>query len=329
MNTVPTEPSSGVTTAGVEPAAAAGFSKPHAAPAVRRFARELGVDLARVEGSGRNERILESDVKAYVKRVMTGEISLTTQPGGSEHSVPAAPEVDFTRFGEVEFQPLKRIQQISGAQLQRAWQNVPMVTYHDEANVSELEAFRESLTGEAERRGLRLSLLSFLVKALASTLKAFPSFNASLSADGESLVLKKYCHIGIAVDTPNGLVVPVLRDVDRKGVFTLAAELASAGTRAREGRLGPTEMQGGCMSISSLGGIGGSAFSPTVNAPEVAILGVTRSRTKPLWDGTEFVPRLMLPLDLSFDHRVVDGAEAARFLRHFCALVENFGRVLL
>jgi pyruvate dehydrogenase E2 component (dihydrolipoamide acetyltransferase) len=237
--------------------------------------------------------------------------------------------VDFSKFGEVETRALSRIKKISGPHLHRAWLNVPHVTHHDEADVTELEAFRGSLKDEAAKQGVRITALAFITKAVASTLGEFPSVNASLTPDGESLVYKKYFHVGIAMDTPNGLVVPVLRDVDKKGIFDLASEMAEISARAREGKLKPDEMQGGCFSISSLGGIGGTAFTPIVNAPEVAILGVTRARMSPLWNGKEFVPRLMLPLDLSYDHRVIDGAEAARFMAHLCGLLGDLRRLIL
>ena len=305
-----------------------GFKKAHASPAVRRFARELGADLSRIEGTGRKSRILKDDVKAFVKQAMSAKAEAAPgAPGGA--GIPSMPEVDFSKWGEIEVRELKRIQKISGAHLHRAWLNVPHVTHHDEADITELEAFRQSLKKEAEQKGVRVTALAFIMKALTATLKEFPHFNASLSADGESLVLKKYFHLGIAVDTKNGLVVPVFRDVDRKSLFELAAEMGEVSARAREGKLKPEEMQGGCMSISSLGGIGGTAFTPIVNAPEVAILGVARSRMTPVWDGKDFVPRLMLPLDLSYDHRVIDGAEAARFVAFLVSVLGDLRRILL
>jgi pyruvate dehydrogenase E2 component (dihydrolipoamide acetyltransferase) len=297
----------------------------HATPAVRRFARELGVDLARIRGTGRKGRILREDVKGFVKEALTRPAAAAA-PGAGIEPVPA---VDFSRFGETETRPLSRIKKISGPHLHRAWLNVPHVTHHDEADITELEAFRKSLKPEAEKKGLRVTALGFIMKAVAAALAEFPGVNASLSLDGESLVLKKYFHIGVAVDTPNGLVVPVFRDVDKKGIYELAEEMADVSARAREGKLKPGEMQGGCISISSLGGIGGTGFTPIVNAPEVAILGVTRARMTPVWNGTEFVPRLMLPLDLSYDHRVVDGAEAARFVAYLCGLLGDLRRLLL
>jgi pyruvate dehydrogenase E2 component (dihydrolipoamide acetyltransferase) len=239
------------------------------------------------------------------------------------------PEVDFSKFGPVEVKPLPRIKKISGKHLHRAWLNVPMVTHHDEADITEMEAFRQSLKDEAAKKGVKVTPLAFMLKACASTLSAHPHFNASLTPDAESLVYKQYVHIGVAVDTPDGLVVPVVRDVDRKGVYELAAELGEVSVRAREGKLKPQEMQGGCFSISSLGGIGGTAFTPLVNAPEVAILGVTKSRMAPVWNGKEFLPRLMLPLDLTYDHCVIDGAQAARFMVDLCKLLGDLRRLLL
>ena len=298
----------------------------HATPAVRYFARELGVDISKVTGTGRKGRILKQDVKNHIRQAMTAPAAAAAATGSA---IPPIPAVDFSKFGPIEEQRLSRIKKISGPHLQRAWLNVPHVTHHDEVDVTELEAFRKSLKDEAAKQELRITALTFILKAVARNLADFPTFNASLSSDGESLILKHYFHIGIAVDTPNGLVVPVIRDVDRKGIFELAAEMGDISARARQGKLKPEEMQGGCMSISSLGGIGGSAFTPIVNAPEVAILGVTRSRMQPVWNGHEFVPRLMLPLDLSYDHRVIDGAQAARFVAHLCAILGDLRRLLL
>jgi pyruvate dehydrogenase E2 component (dihydrolipoamide acetyltransferase) len=297
----------------------------HATPAVRRFARELGVDVALVTGTGRKGRILQDDVKRFVKHELSGPREAAAGGAG----IPAIPAVDFAKYGEVEVRPLSRIKKISGAHLARAWLNVPHVTHHDEVDITELEAFRQSLKEEAAKQGVRVTMLTFVMKALTATLGEFPTVNASLATDGESLVFKRYFHIGIAVDTPNGLVVPVFRDVDRKGIFELAAELGEVSLRAREGKLKPDEMQGGCMSISSLGGIGGTAFTPIVNAPEVAILGLTRARLSPVWNGEAFVPRLMQPVDLSYDHRVIDGAEAARFVAHLGRMLADVRRLLL
>ncbi|MBK1733997.1 branched-chain alpha-keto acid dehydrogenase subunit E2 [Halorhodospira abdelmalekii] len=305
----------------------------HASPAVRRFARELGVDLGQVSGSGRKGRIRKEDVKAHVKQVLRGEAAAGAVPGAASGAagsgIPPLPQVDFSQFGETEQVPLTRIQRLSGPHLHRSWLNVPHVTQFDEADATELEAFRHAMKGEAEQRGVKLTPLAFLVKAASAALAEMPRFNASLAADGENLILKKYCHIGVAVDTPGGLVVPVLRDVDRKGVWEIAAELGTLSSKAREGKLAPGDMQGGCFTISSLGGIGGTAFTPIVNAPEVAILGVSRSQTKPVWNGQEFVPRLMLPLSLSYDHRVIDGAMAARFTTYLARLIGDLRRLVL
>ncbi|MCP5150505.1 MAG: dihydrolipoyllysine-residue acetyltransferase [Ectothiorhodospiraceae bacterium] len=300
----------------------------HASPAIRRFARELGVELTEVTGTGRKGRILTEDVQRHVKARLTGA-STPAAPAATGTGIPPIPAVDFGKFGDIETQPLGRIKRISGPHLQRAWLNVPHVTHHDEADVTEMEAFRRALKDEAEKRGVRLTPLAFVMKALVACLREFPTFNASLTADGEALVLKKYFHLGVAVDTPQGLVVPVIRDVDTKGIYDLARELGEVSLRAREGKLKPAELQGGCMSISSLGGIGGVGFTPIVNAPEVAILGLTRARMAPVWDGKAFVPRLMQPLDLSYDHRVIDGAEAARFVAHLARLLGDVRRLLL
>ncbi len=312
-------------TASLPPPAGAPHSPSHATPSVRHFARELGVDLSRVQGTGRKGRVLRDDVTRFVK----GELAAGSAGGEPGSGIPPVPVVDFAKFGEVEIQALTRIQKISGQHLRRAWLNVPHVTHHDEADVTEMEAFRQSLKEQAARQGVRVTALSFIMKAVCAALVEFPTFNASLAADGENLVLKKYFHIGVAVDTPGGLVVPVIRDVDGKGIMALGAELAELSARAREGKLKPGEMQGGCMSISSLGGIGGTAFTPIVNVPEVAILGVTRARMAPVWNGESFAPRLMLPLDLSYDHRVVDGAQAARFMSFLVGVLGDVRRLLL
>ena len=297
----------------------------HATPAMRRYARELGVDLDKVKGTGRKGRILREDISGFVKR------ALSAPPEGAAGGtgIPPIPAVDFSRFGEIETRPLSRIKRISGPHLHRSWVNVPHVTNHDEADVTDLEAFRQSIKAEAAAGGVRITLLAFVTRAVAATLAEFPTFNASLGPDGASLIVKKYIHVGIAVDTPNGLMVPVLRDADRKGVYDLAREMAELGARARDGALKSDELQGGTFTISSLGGIGGTAFTPIINAPEVAILGLSRSRMTPVWDGAAFQPRLMLPLDLSWDHRVVDGAEAARFLAHLARLLGDVRRLLL
>ena len=298
----------------------------HATPAMRRYARELGVDLAGVKGTGRKGRILREDISGFVKRTLCAPPAAAAVKGTG---IPPIPPVDFSKFGEIETRALSRIKRISGPHLHRSWVNVPHVTNHDEADVTDLEAFRRSIKEEAAAGGVRITLLAFVTRAVAATLAEFPTFNASLGPDGDALVLKKYINIGIAVDTPGGLMVPVLRDADRKGVYDLAREMADLGARARDGALKSGDLQGGTFTISSLGGIGGTAFTPIINAPEVAILGLSRSRMTPVWDGAAFQPRLMLPLDLSWDHRVVDGAEAARFLAHLARLLGDVRRLLL
>jgi len=304
---------------------------PYASPAVRLFARELGVDLGQVTGTARGGRITKEDVQKYVKGVLTGGAAApgaAASAGGGLNLLPW-PQVDFSKFGEVEEKPLSRIKKISGANLARNWAMIPHVTQHDEADITELEALRVALNKEHEKAGVKLTMLAFLIKASANALAKFPDFNASLDPSGETLVLKKYFHIGFAADTPNGLVVPVVRDVDRKGVLQIARETAELAKKARDGKLGPADMSGGCFSISSLGGIGGTAFTPIVNAPEVAILGVSKSSMKPVWDGKQFQPRLMLPLSLSYDHRVIDGAAAARFTAYLAQLLADMRRALL
>jgi len=305
---------------------------PYASPAIRRFARELGVDLARVSGSGDKGRILRDDVTAFVKSTLSGAAAPAAAApslGGLRLDFPELPDFDFSRYGEIERQPLSRIQKISAAHLHRNWVGIPHVTQHDEADITDMEAFRLANADDAKARGFKLTPLVFLIKAMVASLKNFPRFNASLDKDGENLVLKKYYNIGIAVDTPDGLVVPVLRDCDRKGIMELAAELAEVSARARDKKLTPQDIQGGCISISSLGGIGGTGFTPIINAPEVAILGVSRSSMKPVWNGTDFEPRLMLPLSLSYDHRVIDGAAAARFTRFLASRLEDLRRLTL
>ena len=295
---------------------------PYASPAIRRFARELGADLARVTGSARGGRIIREDVIAFVKSVMTG--AAVPASGGLGFDLPPPPKVNFSRYGEVELQPLKRIQKISGSYLHRNWVSIPHVTQNDLADITEMEAFRKANADKAKEQGFKLTPLVFLIKASVAALQAFPIFNASLDESRENLVLKKFFHIGIAVDTPDGLVVPVIRDCDQKDIFQLAAELAELSQKARDGKLKPTEMQGGCFSISSLGGIGGTSFTPIINAPEVAILGVSRSGISPQWDGESFQPRMMLPMSLSYDHRVIDGANGARFIRFLANCLEDF-----
>jgi len=299
-------------------------SPPHASPSVRRFARLLGVDLRRVSGSGRKGRILREDVQGFVKEVMTGRGQAAAGAG-----IPPVPEIDFTKFGPVESKALSRIRRLAAANLHRSWLNVPHVTQHDEADITELEAFRRAHIGEARERGVRLTLLAFLMKAVAVSLTEFPEMNSSLAPGGESLILKRYIHLGVAVDTPDGLVVPVVRDVDRKGAFELARELAEVSGRARNRKLRPADIQGATFTISSLGGIGGTAFTPIVNAPEVGILGVSRSVRRPVYVGAGLAPRLMLPLSLSYDHRVIDGAQAVRFTTHLCSVLADIRRVVL
>ena len=308
---------------------------PYASPAVRVFARELGVDLAQVPGSARGGRITKEDVQQFVKGALKGGAPAGgAVAGGAGLSLLPWPKVDFTKFGEVEEQPLTRIQKISGANLARNWAMIPHVTQHDAADVTGLEDLRVALNRENERalakgEGVKLTMLAFIMKASVAALKKFPEFNASLDAGGETLVLKKYFHIGFAADTPNGLVVPVVRDCDRKGINEIAQETAALAKKAREGKLGPAEMSGGCFSISSLGGIGGTAFTPIINAPEVAILGVSKTAMQPVWDGEAFEPRLMLPLSLSYDHRVIDGAAAARFTAYLAQLLGDMRRAML
>ncbi len=298
----------------------------HASPAVRKFARELGVDVSVVTGTGRKGRITKEDVKQHIKTAMqSGGQTVVT----SNFDVPPFPAVDFTEFGEVESKALSRIQKISGKYLHRNWVRIPHVTQYDEADITELEAFRNENKAEAKEQGFNLTPLAFMVKAMAKALKKFPKFNSSLDVDGENLIYKKYFHIGIAVDTPNGLVVPVIKDCDKKEVFEIAKEMRDISIKAREGKLAPSDMQGGCISISSLGGIGGTAFTPIINAPEVAILGVSRSSIKPQWNGKEFKPRLMLPLSLSYDHRVIDGADAARFIVYLSSILSDMKKMIL
>ena len=306
----------------------------YASPAVRLFARELGVDLNQVSGSERGGRISKEDVQKYVKGALAGGVAAPAAAGapvaaGGGLNLLPWPKVDFSKFGETEVVALSRIKKISGANLARNWALIPHVTQHDHADITDLEALRVALNKENEKAGIKLTMLAFLMKASVSALKKFPDFNASLDASGENLTLKKYFHIGFAADTPNGLVVPVVRDVDRKGINEIAQETAALAKRAREGKLGPADMSGGCFSISSLGGIGGVAFTPIVNAPEVAILGVSKSSIQPVWDGKQFQPRLMLPLSLSYDHRVIDGAAAARFTAYLAQLLADMRRVLL
>jgi len=323
-----------------EPSPTAGFDydrthvvKPHASPSVRKFARELGVDLALVRGTGPKQRILHEDVRNWVKEALSRAPDTAAEAAAGAGEAGAAlgllpwPKVDFARFGPVETKPVGRIRRIAAANLHRNWVMIPHVTNHEDADVTELEKFRQQLNREHERDGTKVTLLAFLVKACVAVLKEFPDFNASL--DGENLVVKKYWHIGFAADTPNGLVVPVIRDADQKGILQIARETAELAAKAREGKLSPSEMQGGTFSISSLGGIGGTYFTPIINAPEVAILGVCRTAMRPTWNGSGFEPRLILPLSLSWDHRVVDGAAAARFNARLAQLLADFRRVVL
>jgi pyruvate dehydrogenase E2 component (dihydrolipoamide acetyltransferase) len=308
----------------------AGFSRAHASPSVRKFARELGVDLSLVKGSAAKGRITQADVQAFVKGALAGGVPAAQSAGnagGAALGLIPWPKVDFAKFGGIETKPLSRIKKISGANLHRNWVMIPHVTNCDEADITELEAFRVQLNKENEKAGIKVSMLSFMIKASVAALKKFPNFNASL--DGDNLVYKQYFNIGFAADTPNGLVVPVIKNADQKGILEIAKEMSELAGLAREGKLKPDQMQGGCFSISSLGGIGGTYFTPIINAPEVAIMGVCRSEMKPKWDGTAFQPRLMMPLSLSWDHRVIDGAEAARFNVYFAALLADFRRIAL
>ena len=303
----------------------------HASPSVRKFARELGVDLNLVTGTGNKQRILQEDVQNFVKQALAGGSGAGASASGGASmgglDLLPWPKIDFTKFGEVTPKPLSRIKKISGANLHRNWVMIPHVTNNDEANITDLEALRVTLNKENEKSGVKVTMLAFLIKACVAALKKFPEFNASI--DGDQLIMKQYFHIGFAADTPNGLVVPVIRDADKKGIIELANESGELAKKARDGKLSPAEMQGGCFSISSLGGIGGTHFTPIINAPELAILGVSRSYMKPVWDGKAFVPQLTLPLSLSYDHRVIDGAAAARFNAYLGSLLADFRRIAL
>ncbi len=297
--------------------------KAHASPSIRRFARELGVNLAQVRGSGVKGRVTKEDVQNFVKAALA-------QPrGGLGLQLPEMPAVDFSKFGAIESKPLSRIKKLSGAYLHRNWVSIPHITQHDEADITEMEALRKKLSAEYAEQGIKITPLAFMLKAVVEVLKQYPDFNASLDAGGENLMLKKYFHVGVAVDTPDGLVVPVLRDVDQKGIVQLAKELGEISVRARDKKVSAAEMQGGCFTISSLGGIGGSFFTPIINAPEVAILGVSRANMKPVWKGDKFEPRLMLPLSLSYDHRVIDGAAGARFTTALVQVLAEAGKLAL
>jgi pyruvate dehydrogenase E2 component (dihydrolipoamide acetyltransferase) len=322
------------TTAGASASAGAGagaealadFDGVHASPGVRRLARELGLDLTALAGTGSKGRITKEDVIGSVRGPAPAASPVAAAAGAA---IPEVPAQDFAKFGPVEVRPLTRIQRLSGPALHRSWLNVPHVTHDDEADITDLDAYRRELDAAARAEGYRVTLLAFLMKASVSALREFPKFNSSLTPEKDALIYKGYYHLGVAVDTPEGLVVPVIRDVDRKGITELSKELSATSARAREGKLGPADLQGACFTISSLGGIGGTSFTPIVNAPEVAILGVVRSRMAPVWDGSAFVPRLMLPLSLSYDHRVIDGALAARFVRYLCRVLEDIRRLVL
>ena len=305
----------------------ASFARAHASPAVRRFARELGVDLGKVKGSGPKERVLKEDIQGFVKEALARPAA--PAGGGIGMGLPPMPVIDFAKFGPIESKALSRIKKISGANLHRNWVAIPHITQQDEVDITELEAFRKDMSEAAQKQGVRLTLLAFLIKASVAALRQFPQFNSSLSPEGDSLILKHYYHIGVAVDTPNGLVVPVIRDADKKGAMQIARELGEVSARARDGKMSPTDMQGGTFSISSLGGIGGTHFTPIINAPEVAILGASRAMTKPVWKDGAFVPRLILPLSLSYDHRVIDGAEGARFITTLSSALSDIRRLIL
>jgi len=310
----PKSPPAPVGTGGkLPPINEAGFAKAHASPSVRKFARELGVDLGRVQGSGAKSRVTQEDVKAFVKSVMSGQVAT------AGNALPEIPTIDFSKFGPIEERPLGRIQKISGPRLHASWVNIPHVTQNDEADITDMEAKRQALKVQAEQEGVKLTPLAFVIRAVVQALEEFPVFNTSMGADGKSLIWKNYTHIGFAADTPNGLVVPVIRDANKKNLFAIAGELAELSGRAREGKLKPDEMQGGSFTVSSLGGIGGTGFTPIINAPEVAILGMPRSKLQPVWNGSEFEPRLIQPLCLSYDHRVIDGATGVRFTTYLAA----------
>jgi pyruvate dehydrogenase E2 component (dihydrolipoamide acetyltransferase) len=320
---VPAKPAAVAAAISVAPMAAPASGSAHASPSIRRFARELGVNLTQVGGSGEKGRVTKDDVQNFVKK------SLAQPAGGNGLQVLEMPAVDFAKYGAIETKPLSRIKKISGANLHRNWVTIPHVTQFEEADISEMEAFRKELGLEYAKESFKITPLAFMLKACAITLKHFPDFNASLDASGENLVLKKYIHIGVAVDTPDGLMVPVIRDVDQKGIVQLAKELGEVSAKAREKKITAADMQGGCFTISSLGGIGGTSFTPIINAPEVAILGVSRSSMKPVWKDGEFVPRLMLPLSLSYDHRVIDGAAGARFTTYLAHVLSDMRRLAL
>ena len=315
--------------------AAADGIKPHASPSIRKFARELGVDLTQVKGSGPKGRITQEDVQGYVKGVIAGGAAAAAAPAPAAKGSGVGldllpwPSLDFTKFGATELQPLSRIKKISGPNLHRNWVMIPHVTQYDQADITELEEFRKSANAAMAKSGVKLTMLAFVIKASVAALKKFPVFNSSLDAKGENLILKQYYHIGFAADTPNGLVVPVVKDADKKGVAQIAQEMGELSAQARDGKLKPADMQGASFTISSLGGIGGTAFTPIINAPEVAILGLSKSEFKPVWDGKQFVPRLMMPTSLSYDHRVIDGAMAARFTVYLSEVLGDMRKTLL
>ncbi|MCB9639014.1 MAG: dihydrolipoyllysine-residue acetyltransferase [Myxococcales bacterium] len=326
----PTKPVQVGVPAAAVPTKGADFDRAYASPSVRRFAREKGVDLNRVVGTGRKGRITQEDIELFLKQgAKAPKKAAPAAPQVAGTGIPAIPAVDFSKFGPTESMDLGRIKRLTAQAMTRSWLNIPHVTHNDEADITDLESFRKSLKDEAEKKGVRVTLLGFAMKAVVNALQTFPTFNASLDPSGEKLILKKYYHIGVAVDTPQGLVVPVIKDVDKKSVFEISAELASISKKARDNKLAVSDIQGATFTISSLGGIGGTTFTPIINAPEVAILGMTRSKMQPEWDGKAFVPRLMQPLSLSYDHRVIDGAEAARFCRYLATVLGDIRRVLL
>ena len=300
----------------------------HASPSIRKLAREFGVDLGKVKGSALKGRITEDDVKGFVKTELA-KPSSSTGPAGGGFAMPQMPIIDFTKFGEIETRALSRIKKLSGNNLHRNWVTIPHVTQQDEADITEVETFRVKTNEEIAKSGVKVTMLAFLIKASVAALKKYPEFNASLEPGGENLILKKYFNVGFAADTPNGLVVPVIKNADQKSIIDIAKEMSELAAKAREGKLSPTEMQGGCFSISSLGGIGGTFFTPIINAPEVAILGVSKSSMKPIWNGKEFVPRMILPMSLSYDHRVVDGAAGARFTTYLASLMSDIRKLVL
>lgn len=322
IQSAPGQPAQPAAVAAAEPAAPSDAAQVYAGPAVRLIARELGVALTEVPGSGPRGRILKDDVSNFVKQVMKNkDAPAAAATGGS--GIPAVPAIDFSQFGEIEELPMSKIQKLTAANMQRNWLNVPHVTQFDDADITELEAFRKGLKAEGEKRGVRVTPVAFLIKAIGAALEANPEFNRSLAADGQNLIQKHYCHVGMAVDTPRGLVVPVIRDVNEKGIWDISAEIALLAGKARDGKLKPAEMQGGCFTLSSLGAIGGNGFTPIVNAPEVGILGVSKSQIKPVWDGAEFVPRLLLPMALSYDHRAINGGDAGRFMTYLVKLLSD------